>query len=259
MKTFTQRLKAGEVVFGATVVEHLRPSVVKTFSAAGFDFIFIENEHGLFDPQRLSDFILCARDQHLAVVAKIPELERAETARLLDAGVLGIQLPRTETLQDVQTLQSYVKYPPHGTRASATGYGNTSYVKPADKPAWYKQANEETFVVAHIETRKGAENIESIASLPGLDICFVGPSDLSLDHGMPGQYSRPEFRSLVQGIFEPCRRRNVVCGTVAGDHDTAKYWIERGVQFFECASELDLLRAGAAKAVEDLHRARDAS
>jgi 2-keto-3-deoxy-L-rhamnonate aldolase RhmA len=108
VKTFGQRLKADEVVFGATVMEYLRPSLVKTFCNAGFDFIFIENEHALFNQERLSDFILCVRDHGLPVVIKTGQLERAATARLLEAGVLGVQLPRTENLHDLETLQSYL-------------------------------------------------------------------------------------------------------------------------------------------------------
>ncbi len=258
MKTFGQRLKAGEVLFGATVVEYLRPSLVKTFHNAGFDYIFIENEHALFSQERLSDFILCARDHDLPVVIKTGDLERAATARLLEAGALGIQLPRTECLHDLEQLRSFMKYPPLGTRASATGYGNSSYVKPTNKRQWYDQMNEETFLVAHIETRRGVENIEEIVSLPGLDICLVGTSDLSLDYGRPGDYTSDEFRSLVQQVFDASSKQGVTCGIPASDHDSVKYWIEHGVQFFECASELDLIRAGASTTIDDLHRAREA-
>ena len=258
MKTFAERLKAGEVVFGATVMEYLRPSLVKTFCNAGFDFLFIENEHALFSQERLSDFILCARDHGLAVVVKTGQLERDATARLLEAGALGIQLPRTECLNDLEQLQSFMKYSPLGTRASATGYGNSFYVKPKNKRQWYDQMNEETFLVGHIETRKGVENIEEIVSLPGLNICLVGTSDLSLDYGKPGDYKSTEFLTLVQQVFDAARKQGVACGIPASDHDSVKYWIEHGVQFFECATELDLLRAGAGKLIDDLHRARDA-
>jgi len=258
MTTFGQRLQAGEVVFGATVMEYLRPSLVKTFCNAGFDFIFIEMEHALFSPERLSDFILCVRDHGLAVVAKTGQLERAATARLLEAGALGIQLPRTECFNDLEQLQSFMKYPPLGTRASATGYGNSAYVKPPNKRQWYDQMNEETFLVAHIETRRGVENIEEIVSLPGLDICLVGTSDLSLDYGKPGDYTSDEFRALVQQVFDASRRQGVVCGIPTSDYDSVKYWIEHGVQFFECATELDLLRSAASKTIDALHRAREA-
>ena len=142
--------------------------------------------------------------------------------------------------------------------ASTTSYGNSFYVKPSNKRQWYDRMNEETFLVGHIETRKGVENIEEIVSLPGLDICLVGTSDLSLDYGMPGDYTSDEFRALVQQVFDASRKQGVACGIPTSDYDSVKYWIEHGVQFFECATELDLLRASASTTINDLHRAREA-
>ncbi len=256
LKSLKEKLRAGEVVFGGTVSEHLRPSVIKAFRNAGFDFIYIENEHAWFEPSRLSDFVLCARDNGLTVVAKIPQLERGETARLLEMGVMGLQLPRTESRQDIETLRSYMKFPPGGTRASATGYGNTMYAKPNDKRTWYDEANAETLVVGHIETRTGADNAGEINSAEDLNICFVGISDLSLDLGMPGRYTDPEFQAAVQRIIDASEKHNVVRGLPGLGYDQTKYWIDHGVQFFECASELDLIRSGAAQAFDDLQRAR---
>ena len=254
--TLKERIQAGEVVFGGTVSEHLRPSVVKAFRDAGFDFIYIENEHAWFEPSRLSDFVLCARDNGLTVVAKIPQLERGETARLLEMGVIGLQLPRTENRQEMETLRSYMKFPPSGTRASATGYGNTMYAKPPDKRTWYDEANAETLLVGHIETGAGADKADEINSTAGLDVCFVGISDLSLDLGMPGRYKDPEFQTAVQHIFDASQKHNVARGLPGISYDQTKYWIDRGVQFFECVSELDLIRNGAARAFEELQRAR---
>lgn len=258
MKTLIQRLRAGEIVFGGSVSEHLRPSVVKAYVNAGFDFIFIENEHGSFDPARLADFVLCARDNGLTVVSKLGELSRADTARLLEMGVMGIQLPRTETAEEMRTLVDYTKYPPAGSRASATAYGNSFYGK-VDKSVWYEEMNAETFAVAHFETRPGVERAEEILAVDGIDICFIGSSDLSLCYGIPGQYDDPTFQAHIQGVFDIAARRNVIRGIAATDYDGARYWLERGVQFFECHNELDFIRGGAAKAVADLHRARDAA
>ena len=256
MSTLKERLVAGEVVFGGSVSEHLRPSVVKAYVHAGFDFVFLENEHASFDRERMADFVLCARDNGLTVVSKLPHLERGQTAWLLEMGVMGIQLPRTETRQDLETLHDYIKFPPVGSRASATGYGNTLYAKVPDKAAWYTQANAETLVIGHIETRQGVENVEEILTAAGTDICFVGASDLSVSYGIPGQYTDPQFLALVQRVFDTCKAQGIVAGFPGFGYESVRYWIDRGVQFFECANEVDMIRNGAAKAVAELHRAR---
>ena len=256
MKTLIQRLHDGEIVFGGTVTEHLRPSVVKAYVNAGFDYIFLENEHASFEPSRLADFVLCARDNGLTVVSKLGELSRADTARLLEMGVMGIQLPRTETADDMRTLIDFIKYPPVGSRASATAYGNSFYGK-VDKSTWYDEANAETFSVSHFETRAGAENAENVMAVDGIDVCFIGSSDLSVSYGIPGQYQDPDFVATFNRILDIAARRNIIQGIVATDYDGASRWIERGVQFFECDNELDFIRNGAARAMEGLHRARE--
>ena len=107
--------------------------------------------------RQMADFVLCARDNGLTVVSKLGELSKADTARLLEMGVMGIQLPRTKTADDMRTLIDFIKYPPVGSRASATAYGNSFYGK-VDKSTWYDEANAETFSVSHFETRKPAKN-----------------------------------------------------------------------------------------------------
>ena len=122
------RLKRGDVLIGATVEAYARPSLIKLFQHAGFDFVYIEYEHSLFDLQDLADTILSARDNGLPVIAKTPQLERQEVSKLLEAGVVGIQLPRTEPREQVQRLLSLPEiFPRRGSRAVAPGWGNSDY------------------------------------------------------------------------------------------------------------------------------------
>ena len=161
------RLRAGEVLVGGMIAEYVRPSLVKCFQQAGCDFIYIEFEHGYFDLTALADTVQAARDNGLPVIAKTPQLERAAVAKLLECGVVGLQLPRTESREDIETLRSYLKFPPLGTRAAAPGYGNSDYCKVADHRAWMAAQDEETSLVVHIETRQAYERAEEIVSTPG--------------------------------------------------------------------------------------------
>jgi len=129
-------LHAGEVLLGGMIAEYVRPSLVKLYCHAGFDFVFFEYEHGFLNPTDLVDAVLCARDNGMPVIAKTPQLERAEVAKLLDCGVVGIQLPRTETRADVEKLLSYLKFPPRGTRAVAPSLGNTTFQQATGNRGW---------------------------------------------------------------------------------------------------------------------------
>ena len=245
------RLRNGDVLVGGMLTEHARPSLVKLYVQAGFDFLYIEYEHGFFDLTTLADTVLCARDNNLPVIAKTPQLERAEVAKLVECGIVGIQLPRTETRVEVETLRSYLKFPPSGTRAIAPGYGNSGYLQPVDWKSWMAEQDEETTLVVHIETRRAYKNAEEIISTPGVDMVYVGPGDFSIEMGHPGDYDHPEVAGPMGEILEICKKYGVPFGTTASDTEAARQWVASGAQFFEAIDELTLISEGASKLVRE--------
>ena len=249
-----KRLRSGDVLLGAMVMEYLRPSLVKLYRHAGFDFIFIENEHAFLLGSEQSDFVLTALDNDIPVIAKTSQLERGEVGRLLDAGVVGIQLPRTESRDDLMALIEIVKFPPIGSRAGAPCYGNVDYVLPDDDRAWLKKANGSTCIVAHIETVAGYENAEEIITTPHIDMVYVGPYDFSISMGHPGKYDHPKVKKAMWEILALCRKHKVAFGTTASGPATARQWINKGCQFFEVVDELQLIRQGATETVSAYQR-----
>jgi 4-hydroxy-2-oxoheptanedioate aldolase len=248
------RLKAGDVQLGGIVDEHARPVLIKLYHQAGFDFVYIEYEHVMYSPTNLADTVLSARDTGLPVIAKTPQLERAEVAKLLELGVSGIQLPRTETREQVEELRSYLKFPPAGTRAVAPGYGNSDYVQPDDWVAWMAEQDQETALVVHIETRLGYENIEEIVSTPGVDMLYVGPGDFSIEMGHPGDYDHPDVAGPMAEILAVCNRHGVPFGTTASSAEAAAEWVSKGAIFFEADDERALILRAASQLVSDYRR-----
>ena len=248
------RLRDGPALVGASLTEYARPSLVKIFRHAGFDFLYIEYEHVFFNPAALADLVLCARDNGLPVVAKTPQLERAEVAKLLDCGVVGIQLPRTESRAQVEELRGYLKFPPAGSRAVAPGYGNSDYIPPADWAAWMRDQDAETTLVVHIETRAGWERAEEIISAPGVDMVYVGPGDFSIALGHPGDYDHPDVAGPMEQILALCKRYQVPFGTTPSSPEAAGRWFAAGARFFEAADELGLLHEAASRHVRDYRR-----
>ncbi len=248
------RLAAREVLVGGMVLEYTRPSLMKLYQQAGYDFVYIEYEHAYFGMAEFADTVVAARDNGLPVVAKTPQLERQEVAKLLECGVVGMQLPRTETREEIETLIDYIKLYPKGSRASATGYGSSDYIKPTDRQGWIAGQDAETTLVVHIETRTGYANAEEIVSTPGVDMVYCGPGDSSLEFGHPGDWDHPEVLGPMEQVLDLCLRHGVPFGTSVKGHESAARWIGKGALFFEEASELDLIRSGAA-AIVDGYRA----
>ena len=248
------RLAAGEVLVGGMIEEYLRPSLMKLYRHAGFDFVYLESEHSQFDPAALADTVLAGRDSGLPVIAKTPQLERAEVTRLLESGAVGIQLPRTESREEIEQLRSYIKFPPAGTRAYAPGYGNSDYVAVADKRAWLETQNLETTLVVHIETRAGYENAEEIVTTPGVDVVYLGPGDFAVEMGQPGDWDHPDVTGPMEEILELCRRHGVPFGTTTSSVEAAEQWVSRGALFFECVDERSLIIEGATRLVDGYRR-----
>lgn len=253
-RAFRARLKSGDALLGGTVAEYLRPSLVKLYRQAGIDFLFLEKEHSFFSGVEMSAFIQSARDNTMPVIAKIGELNRAETARLLDTGVIGIQLPRTESADQLRELVDIVKYPPLGTRAGAMA-GNVDFGVPEDKPAWLAQADESTLVVAHIETVEGYKQAEALVQVPHVDMVFVGMFDLAVSLGHPGDYDHPEVAGAADEILELCLKHDVAFGTGGGDAEAARTLIGRGARFYYLEDEWTYIRRGATERVTAIRRA----
>lgn len=244
------RLAAREVLVGGMVLEYTRPSLMKLYQQAGYDFVYIEYEHAYFDMVAFADTVVAARDNGLPVVTKTPQLERQEVAKLLECGVVGMQLPRTETREEIETLIDYIKLYPKGSRASATGYGSSDYIKPTDRQGWIAGQDAETTLVVHIETRTGYANAEEIVSTPGVDMVYCGPGDTSLEFDHPGDWDHPDVLGPMEHVLDLCLQHGVPFGTSVKGHKSAARWIGKGALFFEEASELDLIRKGATAIVD---------
>ena len=249
------RLASGEVMMAGMVSEYARPSIVKLFQHAGYDFIYIEYEHVYFGLDRLADTILSCRDNGLPVVAKTPQLERQEVAKLLEAGVVGIQLPRAETREQVETLIDYMKHPPRGTRAIAPGWASSDYKGVNDWSAWMEEQSAETSIVLHIETRLGYENFAELVTIPEVDMVYCGPGDSSVELGHPGDYDHPDVRGPMEHVLKLCLDNGVYFGTTPSGPEAAAKWVDKGAQFFEVGSELDFIRGGATELIQSHRKA----
>ena len=179
-------------------------------SARGADFVYIEYEHSFMNEADLASFVLACRLAELPVVAKVPECSRTHVAKLLECGVIGIQLPWTESREQIDRLVSYVKFPPVGIRAAAPGMGNCDYNLQTTGRELIETGNRETVVLAHVETRKGIENLDAILGQPARGRPLPG-------HVRPLDQLRPAGRVQPSG-----RRRRRGNGPRRRQDSTAK-------------------------------------
>ncbi len=256
MNSLKSMLREGRVLVGLTTQHVMSPWLARLWKHSGCDFVYVEYEHSFMNEASLADFVLACRMSGLPVVAKVPECSRTHVAKLLECGVVGIQLPWTETREQIDRLASYVKFPPHGIRAAAPGMGNCDYDLRTSGRDLIETGNRETVVLAHVETRTGIENLDAILGNPHVDVLFLGMYDLSISYGQPGDFRHPDVAAAVEAALAAARRHGKVAGMYVPDAKAAEPWVARGMRFFETASEVDLIDSGARGLVQQFRSLR---
>src|SRR5262245_8211626 len=250
MNSLKTMLRDGRVLVGMTTQHVCTPWLARLWKNSGCDFVYVEYEHSFMNEADLANFVLSCRAHGLPVVAKVPELTRTYVAKLLECGVIGIQLPWTESREQIDRLVSYVKFPPLGIRAAAPAMGNCDYNMQTSGRELIDTGNRETVVIAHVETRTGIENLDAILANPQVDVLFLGMYDLSVSYGQPGDFRHPDVAAAVETAIAAAKKHGKTAGMYVPDAKAAERWVSRGMRFFETASEVDLIDGGARAAVQ---------
>src|SRR5262245_42189082 len=245
MTSLKSMLKENRILVGVTTQHVTTPWLAQIWKHSGADFVYVEYEHSFMNEADLANFVSSCRAHGLPVVAKVPECSRTHVAKLLECGVIGIQLPWTESREQVDRLVSYVKFPPLGIRAAAPGMGNCDYNLQTKGTDLIETGNRETVVVAHVETRAGIANLDNILANPQVDVLFLGMYDLSTSYGHPGEFAHPDVAAAVEQAIAAAKRHGKVAGMYVPNAQGAAPWVARGMRFFETASEIDLIDSGA--------------
>jgi 2-keto-3-deoxy-L-rhamnonate aldolase RhmA len=242
------RLAAGEPVFALTLTT---PSAEIAARAAtlGFHFIWVEMEHSPITLETLRTVVLAARGLPAAVFARVPVAERWTAKRVLDQGVIGVIFPFTSTPELARLAAEACRYPPAGRRGSGAGLASSTW---PEAGLYYDSADREVMVIAVVEEREAVENIEAIAATPGIDVLFIGTSDLSFSMGLRGRQDEPELRAAIARIRDAARRHGKFAGRPAGSPEQARRFIDEGFLLIQTPTELGYLESGARQYLDPL-------
>ena len=252
-----EKLSRGETVIGSGLQCYRSPEIARTFAAAGFDYVFIDMEHGSYDLETVQDMIAASNGAGITPIVRVGELLYSLVARLLDSGAQGIILPRVEDPKILEEALSWMRFPPVGKR----GYGvNTTMI--GYETRGFKEIiehqNLNTLAVVQFETRLAMERADELLTRKGVDIAMVGPADLSIALGIPGEFEHPLLVSTVEKLIEKCNQHGVVPGIQTRSVAMAKAWIERGMRFVGAAAEHALLLEKSKEAVGQLRTVKAA-
>jgi 4-hydroxy-2-oxoheptanedioate aldolase len=245
------KLEAGESVFGC-FVRYADPSLVEYVAMLGWDFLVFDGEHGTLQPKDAENLCRAAELRGVTPLARVTTNQAHTILRFLDTGIHGVQIPWVNTTDQIEQAVQSVKYVPRGirglagTRASEWGLG-----EPLD--AYVARANRETLVVIHIETKEAVDAIEEFVAIDGVDVLYLGPTDLSQSLGHPGQNDHPDVVAAMERVAEVVVPSTKHLGIYAGTPQMTRQWLDRGARYFATGLEL-FLRDGMRSYLEEVRR-----
>lgn len=224
-----QRLRAGETVYGC-FVRYADPSLTELVALQGFDFLILDGEHGAVEPRDAEGMVRAAELWDVTPIVRVPANLPPVILRFLDTGAQGAQVPLVASAAEAQAAVRAVKYWPEGARGLA-GVRAANYGQRGPLGEYTARANEETLVVAQLETREALEQAGEIARTPGIDVVFIGPTDLSQALGVPGQTSHAVVEEAYERIIAAVDGSGTALGILVGDAAAAHAWKARGARY----------------------------
>jgi len=232
-------LKEGKPIVGLTMTVPSADVAVQA-AALGFDFLWIETEHSPITLESARNIILATRGTGVTPLVRVPVNELWTAKRALDAGALGVIFPFTSTPELARQAVAACKYPPNGKRGSGPGLATLRWPAPG---GYANFADDNALVVIIIEQKEAVEKIDEIMAVPGIDVVFIGPNDLSHSFGDRGRMT-PQVLAAMAKVVEAGKRHGVPVGRTTNAADIKNH-IEQGYRFFQASSELSFIASGA--------------
>jgi 4-hydroxy-2-oxoheptanedioate aldolase len=246
-------LRSGKCAYGTSLEDSLDPEMAVLLAKAGLDFFFIDTEHCVASYAQIKALCRVAISEQIAPMVRVTQNEPGLITRALDMGVMGVIVPRVHSRAEAAAALDVMKFPPFGHR----GFGLHGIVTDfASEPAQLQveSANKETMTILMIESGKGLEAVEEIATLPSLDVLFVGPYDLSLSLGIVEQFDNPIFINALKRVIAACNAAGIAAGIQTGNMQLLMKARELGARFLMYSSDSGILWDGYREAVRKLRQ-----
>jgi 2-keto-3-deoxy-L-rhamnonate aldolase RhmA len=248
-----EKIRAGNDLALGLGVHHLRGSAVPLLAkATGYDWLFIDAEHGAISTPEISQICMAALPQGVVPIVRICCNSLDEGTRALDNGALGIVVPHVDTPEQARRLVDAFRFAPMGHRSTGGSNACFGYRAPAAAEA-QKTLNAEILVIPMIETPQAVENADAIAAIDGIDVLLIGTNDLTLEMGIPGQIGHERIRAAYATVAAACRKHGKVLG-MGGvyDEELAPRYIGMGARMILAANDHALLLNAATRRTQFL-------
>jgi 4-hydroxy-2-oxoheptanedioate aldolase len=239
-----ERLAAGKIVRAMHVVGFSSPKIIELFGTLGsFHGFWFDQEHSAIPHRDLELMLMACRITGKDAFSRVPPTDYATVMRPMETGCSGVMIAQIRTVDEVKKCVEWAKYPPIGSRGMFTANAETQWGR-TPMATLVENANRDRWISIQIETLEALDRLDEIAAVPGVDWLFVGPADLSVVLGVPGDFLHPKCIEALKKVKSAVKKVGKAWGILTRDAEHARRCRELGCQFFSCLGDVDCLRVG---------------
>ncbi|MDH7500287.1 MAG: aldolase/citrate lyase family protein [candidate division NC10 bacterium] len=244
-------LKAGKPAFGV-VMQLASPPGAEILAQAGFDWLWIDMEHGPLNLETVHGMIQATRGTDTVPIVRVPWNLHWLAKPILDMGAMGVIMPSIVTQEEAMEAVRALRYPPEGIRGFGPGFAALRWG--LSVPEYVKVANREIMAILLVEHIQAVDRIDEILSVPGVDVVMIGPYDLSGSMGMLGQVSHPKVEEAINRVLAAAQRAKIPAGILALTPDDIQRRLEQGFRFLIVGADTGFLAGGAKSILGQIKR-----
>ena len=240
-----EKMKAGQKVYGTMLRVSRNPAICYLAKNASLDYVMFDCEHSDYSYESLHDMFIMGNALQLGGLLRVPQLSRDHISRAMDCGAIGAMVPMTDTVEQAEEIVRWSKYAPLGERGYGSGCAHTSYVGGGKHQEIMEHGNRKIISIAQIETKLAVDNSDQIAAVEGIDVLLIGPNDLSISLGFPGDLMNPIELDAIAHVAANCKKHGKFFGLHAGLKLLEKF--SDDLSFVMSQTDTDILSEGFSK------------
>ena len=245
-----EKLRAGEFVRCVSMSRLTDPWLAELIGRLGFDVIWLDMEHRPFGYNIIDPISLACRATGIDLMVRILKTGYTAPMRALEFGANGLMVPHCRSVEEARQWVEWTRFPPLGKRGFDGAGADADYML-ADPLEHLRHGNEDVFLVLQVEDRETVDCVDEIAALPGVDLLFVGPGDLTISYGVPMQVGHPLVQGAIDRVANAAAKAGKWWGMPTGTPEAAQNVLDRGGRFVTCGGDHGFLVNGYRNALRD--------
>ena len=258
MNIAKQKLAANELVLCFGVNQLRTPNIAMIAAACGFDALYIDLEHNPTSLETAAGICVAALGLGITPIVRVSSHDPHDSTRILDCGAQGVMVPHIQNAAEARALVEACRFAPLGHRSAAGTVPALGYA-PLSQPEICRRLNQETLLIAMIETPEAVANADSIAAVEGIDTVHIGATDLSTEMGIPGDYKHERMRTAFETVARAAKAhgKSMGVGGVRQDVDFQSYLLKLGVRYLTSGSNTLYILSGGRADVKQIREAAE--